>query len=138
DGYVMARYLKETGLKTTVLVLAPEEKISGDALTNLKIVKGLDLEVHHIIDERLWDEHRQLLDRCDYILDGILGTGLNSPVKGFYKRVIDEVNSLQRPVMSIDIPSGLNADSGQVLGSAIKEVSMRIPGRSWVPRSRPP
>jgi len=120
DGYVMARYLKETGLKTTVLVLAPEEKISGDALTNLKIVKGLGLEVYHILDERLWNEHRHLLDRCDYILDGILGTGLSSPVRGLYKRVIDEVNSLQRPVMSIDIPSGLNADSGQVLGSAIK------------------
>ncbi|MBW2064980.1 MAG: NAD(P)H-hydrate dehydratase [Deltaproteobacteria bacterium] len=120
DGYVMARYLNEAGLKLTVLVLAPEGKISGDALTNLNIIKELGLEIRHVPGQEQWAENQHLIDRSDYIIDGIFGTGLSSQVRGFYRDVIEIVNSMEAPVMSIDIPSGLDADSGQVLGSAIR------------------
>ncbi|MBW1996972.1 MAG: NAD(P)H-hydrate dehydratase [Deltaproteobacteria bacterium] len=120
DGYVMARYLKEAGLKPTVLVLAPEGKISGDALTNLNIIKELGLEIHHVPGQEQWSENQHFIKRSDYVIDGIFGTGLSSRVRGFYRDVIEKVNSVEAPVMSIDIPSGLDADSGQVLGSAIR------------------
>jgi len=120
DGYVIARYLHNAGFKITVLVLAPLEKISGDALTNLKIIRSMDLKIIAVPGEKEWQMHQSLLTRCDYIIDGILGTGLNAPVRGFYAQVIEDVNSAAKPVMAIDMPSGLNADTGQIMGVAIK------------------
>ena len=120
DGYVMARYLHNAGLKMTVLVLAPFEKISGDALINLDLIRGLGLEILEVPTAKRWQTHRSLLGQCHYIIDGIFGTGLNAPVRGFYAQVIQEVNSARNPVMAIDIPSGLNADTGQIMGNAVK------------------
>ncbi len=119
DGYVVARYLHEKGLKTTVIVLSPLEKITGDARTNLEIISHLDLEILRVpgIDE--WLKCRPLIETCDFIVDGLLGTGLNSPVRGFYDEVIEAVNLSARPLMAIDIPSGLNADTGRIMGKAI-------------------
>ncbi len=120
DGYVVARYLHEKGLKTSVIVLARLEKVKGDALTNLEIIRrmGLDIVECPGIDE--WNRYRPTIETCDFIVDGLLGTGLNAPVRGFYATVIEDINAVNRPVMAIDIPSGLNADTGQIMGKAIR------------------
>jgi hydroxyethylthiazole kinase-like uncharacterized protein yjeF len=117
---VVARYLHEKGLKTTVIVLARPEKIKGDALTNLEIIRRMDLDILECpgIDE--WAGCHSTIEACDFIVDGLLGTGLNAPVRGFYAKVIEDVNAVDRPVMAIDIPSGLNADTGQIMGKAIR------------------
>ena len=120
DGYVMARYLKKAGVAVTVIVFSELKKISGDARINLDVIQRMDTEILEIPDAKKWIKGRRIMGACDVIIDGILGTGLNSPVKGFYRKVIEEVNSLDKPVMSIDIPSGLNADTGQIMGVAIK------------------
>jgi hydroxyethylthiazole kinase-like uncharacterized protein yjeF len=120
DGYVMARYLSEAGLNVTVLVLAEFSKIAGDALVNLKILRRMGLKVQEVPTEALWKKKRRLLQDSDFIIDGILGTGLNSAVRGFYARVIEELNKANKPVTAIDIPSGLNADTGQVMGVAVQ------------------
>jgi len=119
DGYVIARYLHEAGLRVTVLVLSSLDKISGDARTNLNIAKGMDLEIREVPDGKAWKGCASLLMESDYIIDGILGTGLRSEVKGFYGRVIEAINGASKPVMSIDIPSGINADTGEVMGTAV-------------------
>ncbi len=120
DGYVMARYIKEAGVAVTVILLSELKKISGDARTNLDVIQRLNIEVLEIPDAKKWVKGRRVVRACDAIIDGILGTGLNSPVRGFYRKVIEEVNALSKPVMSIDIPSGLNADTGQIMGVAMK------------------
>ena len=120
DGYVMARVLSEAGLKVTVLVLAEFKKIAGDALVNLEILRRMGLEIQEVPSEEQWKKQRRLLKDCDFIIDGLLGTGLNSSVRGFYARVIEEVNRANKPVTAIDIPSGLNADTGQVMGVAVQ------------------
>ncbi len=120
DGFVMARYLHEAGLKVTVMVLSEPNKISGDALINLEVIRHMHLKVLEIPRQEEWLQRRQVMKGCDFIIDGILGTGLNSPVRAFYGQVIEGVNSSGKPVMSIDIPAGLNADTGQVMGAAIK------------------
>ena len=119
DGYVMARYLHEKGLKVTVIVLSQLERISGDALVNLEIIRRMGLEVLEVPASDEWAGLSRMITGCDFVIDGILGTGLNSPVRGFYGQVIKEINALNKPVMAIDIPSGLNADTGQVMGLAI-------------------
>ncbi|MBW1801534.1 MAG: NAD(P)H-hydrate epimerase, partial [Deltaproteobacteria bacterium] len=120
DGYVMARYLHQKKLTVTVLVLSALEKISGDARINLDIIKRLGLDILEVSGPDEWAKCRRTVSECDIIIDGILGTGLNSSVRGFYGQVIEEINALNRPVMAIDIPSGLNADTGQVMGVAVK------------------
>ncbi|MDY7037303.1 MAG: NAD(P)H-hydrate dehydratase [Thermodesulfobacteriota bacterium] len=120
DGYVMARYLHEAGLKVSVVVLSEFTKISGDALTNLKVIRRMNLDVREVPGTDEWGKCNEAIKSCDFIIDGILGTGLNSPIRGFYGKVIEETNALKKPLMAIDIPSGLNADTGQIMGLAIE------------------
>jgi NAD(P)H-hydrate epimerase len=120
DGYVMARYLHGAGMKVTVVVLSELGKIAGDARVNLEIIRRLGLEILEVPGTVDWEGHAGLLKHSHYLVDGILGTGLNAEVKGFYRQVIEEVNGMGKPVMAVDIPSGLNADTGQVMGAAVR------------------
>ena len=120
DGYVMARYLHQRGYAGTVLVLSEFGKITGDALTNLDIARRMGMDVRAVPDIQAWETCRDLLGESDFVVDGILGTGLSSPVRGFYKQVIEDLNASGNVVMAIDIPSGLHADTGAVMGAAVK------------------
>ncbi|MBN2125940.1 MAG: NAD(P)H-hydrate dehydratase [Deltaproteobacteria bacterium] len=120
DGYVMARYLHQAGMEVGVIVLAQTDRITGDARVNLDIIRHLEIELREAPDAGSWQECRERLFRADYLIDGILGTGLNSPVRGFYREVIEEINAQDTSVTAIDIPSGLNADTGQAMGVAVK------------------
>jgi len=120
DGYVMARVLSEAGLQVIVLVLAEFKNITGDALLNLEILRRMGVEIQEVPSEEQWKKQRRHLKGCDFIIDGLLGTGLHSPVKGFYARVIGDLNKTNKPVTAIDIPSGLNADTGQPMGVAVQ------------------
>jgi hydroxyethylthiazole kinase-like uncharacterized protein yjeF len=120
DGYVMARYLHQAGFDVVVVILSKYEKIAGDALINLEIIRKMGLEIVYVSHSNEWDALCPSLKDCDFIIDGILGTGLHSPVRDFYAQVIENVNASGNPVMAIDIPSGLNADTGQVMGVAIQ------------------
>lgn len=125
DGFVVARYLMQMGVRTDVFLFAPRERIAGDSLSNLKLLETLvkvcpqgslteisDMESLNRIDDNL--------ARADLMVDALLGTGLTSDVRGVLKTAIDRVNALACKVLSIDIPSGLNADTGCVQGTAIK------------------
>jgi NAD(P)H-hydrate epimerase len=120
DGYVMARYLREAHLLPTVLMLSSLDRISGDALLNLRILQRTGVHILEVPTETEWKAHRHLLSEGDLIVDAILGTGLRSPVKDFFALVIGDINAAGRPVLSVDIPSGLNADTGQPMGVAVR------------------
>lgn len=120
DGYVMARYLHNKGLNVIVILLCETDRISGDALTNLEIIKKMNLEIIEAANVERWTSVSKLLDDSDYIIDGILGTGLNSDVRDYYGQVLNDVNGSGKAIMAIDIPSGINADNGQIMGTAMK------------------
>ena len=145
DGYVIARYLHQAGLKVTVIVLAETANVGGDALLNLEIIRRMGLSIVQAARREDWDRESKRMSTCDYIIDGILGTGLNAPVRGMYEEIIEAVNRSRKPVMAIDIPSGLNADTGQAMGKAIranltvtfgfpKAGQLVYPGAEWVGR----
>ncbi len=120
DGYVVARYLHNAGLKPAVIILSPLDRIQGDALINLNIIQAMGLEILVRPDVESWNETYGILDKAHYVVDAILGTGINSPVREFYAKVIEDINTSCKPVMAIDIPSGINADTGAIMGVAVR------------------
>jgi ADP-dependent NAD(P)H-hydrate dehydratase / NAD(P)H-hydrate epimerase len=120
DGLAVARYLANRGISCRVFLFAAHEEIKGDASANLGILKRMGVAVQEVLNLEEWEGQKALVGSSDLLLDGIFGTGLKGPVEGFFREIIESVNSLKKPVVAIDIPSGLDADSGQVLGACIQ------------------
>jgi NAD(P)H-hydrate epimerase len=123
DGFVIARYLAERHINATVYLLAEAAKIKGDAAANLKRLAALKIPLIEIPDEDAFSKLKTDLSRFGLLVDAILGTGLTSDVRGFFKAVIDFINDLNRngtPVFAVDMPSGLNSDTGQPCGTCIR------------------
>ena len=119
DGFVMARYLKQKGIQVQGYLLADADRVQGDALANLNLLKPLEVPVVEIPDEASFSRIKSEMLGIDIWIDAILGTGLKSDVKGYFKTIIDYINRLGKPIFAVDIPSGLNSDSGQPCGACI-------------------
>lgn len=115
DGYVIARLLDRRGWSVRVIILAERGQIRGDALTNLE---RLDPEMLFFTDAAT--EIRAETGRADLIVDAMLGTGLSSDIAGIYRQAVELVNASGRPVLAVDIPSGIHGATGRVLGSAVR------------------
>ncbi|PLY01088.1 MAG: bifunctional ADP-dependent NAD(P)H-hydrate dehydratase/NAD(P)H-hydrate epimerase [Desulfuromonas sp.] len=118
DGYVIARHLLNRGWQVLTIVLAAAEKITGDARINLDILLKSEAEVLFVTDS---DELERLLPQLDPIIvvDALFGTGLFSAVSGLYEKAIDWANEAAEAIIAVDIPSGIDATSGKVLGTAV-------------------
>ncbi|MBW1916457.1 MAG: NAD(P)H-hydrate dehydratase [Deltaproteobacteria bacterium] len=120
DGFVVARYLAHEGLPVEVLLLAEKAQVRGDALTNLDILEQIGVRVEEVTSgEALLPRIRDVYN-SELIVDAMFGTGLNAEVRGLYQQVIELLNELPVPVLAVDFPSGLCADSGQPLGVAVE------------------
>ncbi len=113
DGFVVARLAKQAGLAVQLICTVDESRYVGDALQ----AKQAWLKSGGTIlsQERL----SECLTTADVIIDGLLGTGLSGQVREETRAIIDSVNRCEKPVIAIDIPSGLCSDTGTVLGCAI-------------------
>jgi NAD(P)H-hydrate epimerase len=120
DGFVIARCLAEKGIKVGVYLLAKTDAVKGDAAANLKHLSALNVTVKEIPDEDTFSKTKSSLSSCGLIVDAILGTGLTSEVRGLFKTVINFINDTGIAVFAVDIPSGLNSDTGQPCGSCIR------------------
>jgi ADP-dependent NAD(P)H-hydrate dehydratase / NAD(P)H-hydrate epimerase len=124
DGWVMARYLMEKQIPVSVFLLSARDRVKGDAKANMDLVEKLlqyfpDCAVVEIPDAAALDREKIRLTHHDLFVDAIFGTGLNSDVRGMFKTVIQCINQTNKPVFAVDIPSGLNADTGAVCGVCI-------------------
>lgn len=109
DGYVVARLAKEAGLNVLVQFTAPPKTPDAAAMAALCDKAG--------VVSMIWDGE---LRPADIYVDALLGTGLSAPVTGVMAAMISALNHLGRPVVAIDVPTGIDADTGAVLGTAIK------------------
>jgi len=112
DGYVLARLLHESGRQAEVLFLSDPDSLAGDALRAAQDYLAAGGEVQAFTDS--------LPVQADLLVDALLGTGLDRPVEAGYRLAIERLNEHQAPVLAADIPSGLHADSGRILGVAVK------------------
>ncbi len=110
DGYVVAALAQEAGLKVEIVQLGDASSIAGDALVHYQKAQQLGVPTHT----------DGALPSADLIIDGLLGTGLDREVVGSWRAVIEAVNRHPAPVVAIDIPSGLHADTGAVMGVAVE------------------
>jgi hydroxyethylthiazole kinase-like uncharacterized protein yjeF len=117
DGLVVARKIHSSGGEAKVFLLDDEAKFKGATRKNFEIVSRMPIEMSRVssIDSVI----PELVD-CDAIVDAIFGTGLVRKVSGIYKDVIQLINESQSVVFSVDIPSGVNGDTGEVMGVAVK------------------
>ncbi len=111
DGYVLARLARAAGLQVTVFALSDPARLGGDAARAYADFHGAGGTVS--------DFDAQALGDADVLVDGLLGTGLDRRVEGPYAACIAALNAAARPVLALDIPSGLHADSGAVMGLAV-------------------
>src|SRR5512134_391141 len=119
DGFVVARTLLQRGIDTSVFVIGAVSEIHGDARTNLEILGRLGVTVVEINDEQTWELHFSEIARCSLIVDAIFGTGLRSAVGGMLETVIADVNASDIPIVSVDLPSGMSADTPHLVGDCI-------------------
>lgn len=123
DGLVIARHLFNQGIAVTVYLLKEADKIKGDALINLNIARLMGVPIKEILSENDLEREKANIHNADIILDAILGTGTSGEISGFLVNIINFLNDTHKPIISIDIPSGLDADTGFPLGCCIRAMS---------------
>ncbi|MFC1492397.1 NAD(P)H-hydrate dehydratase, partial [candidate division KSB1 bacterium] len=109
DGYVIARELKRLAADVRVYVFGKKTDISGDALVNYSIIQKMGLKIEHINSDAALSK---IPDSADIVVDALLGTGIKGEVRGILGKAISKINSINAAVVAVDLPSGLNSDTG--------------------------
>ncbi|MBI5555325.1 MAG: NAD(P)H-hydrate epimerase [Elusimicrobia bacterium] len=135
DGLVAARWLHHYGMEVEVFFLGNLAKSSLETRLNFDITENLRLPLHWIQDN--WPSLKEQIGYFNLIIDGLLGIGAHGQVLGLYKNIIDDLNANGVKIISIDIPSGLNADTGQPLGSCLSAAVTVTLGFPKIGFSRP-
>ncbi|MDD5544282.1 MAG: NAD(P)H-hydrate dehydratase [Acidobacteriia bacterium] len=122
DGLVAARHLIDRGVTPHIALFSNYERVEGDAKVQLDALIERTVRPHFLITSEEWREYRSALPTPDVIIDALLGTGLSQPAHGLIAEVIADI-PLHFPaclVISVDLPSGLNADSQEILQPSIR------------------
>jgi hydroxyethylthiazole kinase-like uncharacterized protein yjeF len=120
DGLVVTRHLFNAGAEVKTFLLAPPEEIKGDARINLAIAQKMQAKICPVLVERDLQRVDIALLYPDLIVDAIYGTGFKGAAQGVAGRVIEMINRVGKPVVAVDLPSGLEADTGNVHGPCIQ------------------
>ena len=121
DVFAAARHLKEMGFEIFVWIAGQESQIDGDARRHLDLLKAEEVEVESFASPEDWESNSAYPLPVDFIIDGLLGTGSTGPARGVVASAIRYINSAANEafVISIDIPSGMNADTGVAHGDCV-------------------
>ncbi len=120
DGLVVARHLLNQNAEVNVLLLAQPGELQGDARTNLKIYQKMGGRIFPLLEEGHLQRADISLLYADLVVDAIFGTGFKGAAGGLAAEVINMINKGHRKVLAVDLPSGLEADSGRVFGPCIQ------------------
>ncbi len=113
DGFALARKLHNAAVPVTISLYADPDRVTGDAKANLDIIQRMNLRI---------DEPAPSLPPTNntLLIDALLGTGLTNNVRGPIATAIDQINNANAPTLAIDIPSGLDCDTGKPLSAAVR------------------
>lgn len=116
DGFVVARLLSEAGVLCDTFLLGSSQDLRGDAAANFTLLTTLGYRVQSL---RTVDE-MPALSGVDFVIDALLGTGVRGSLTGLLAEVVSRLNQSGRPILSVDLPTGMNADTGAVEGPCIR------------------
>jgi ADP-dependent NAD(P)H-hydrate dehydratase / NAD(P)H-hydrate epimerase len=119
DGFVVARTLLQRGIEAVVFLLGSVAEVQGDARTNLEVLGHIGLTIVEITTAQEWELHFSEVSECDIVVDAIVGTGLRGRLTGLFETVVADLNELGVPIVAIDLPTGLSADTAELAGEAI-------------------
>lgn len=120
DGFVMARALRRRGAAVEVFLFGRAAAVGGDARRNLDAWKRAGGAVREVVDDAAVAALRPRLSKAACVIDALLGTGLQADVTGTYAAAVELMNACGVPVFAVDIPSGLDADTGRPRGIAVR------------------
>ena len=122
DGYVIARGLSNSGFSVVVVICGDRNKIKGDAKINLEILErlGQPIEQLELSDRDIPGRIKVFAGDADMLVDALFGTGLRGQLSDEFIQLIESINARNCPVMAVDIPSGLDCDSGLPLGAGVR------------------
>ncbi|MBA3271865.1 MAG: NAD(P)H-hydrate dehydratase [Acidobacteria bacterium] len=138
DGFVVARTLHQRGVDVSVFVVGQVAEIKGDSRINIEILGRLGVTVVEIADEGQWELHFSEISEHDLIVDALFGTGLKAALSGIYETVIADINASAIAVVSIDLPSGMSADTPDLIGACVEATVTVTLGAPKLPLILPP
>ncbi|MBW9151722.1 NAD(P)H-hydrate dehydratase [Clostridium estertheticum] len=120
DGFVVARHLLNRGNHVEVFYLGSDENMSADALVNFNIIRNMGAKIIEVNNNEELEILKESIIQCEITIDAIFGTGLSREVKGIYSLAITIMNENSKYILSIDVPSGFECNSGKVMGNCIR------------------
>ena len=136
DGIVIARQLAHIGHNVHLFLVSPSDSFTGEAAVNLQIAQNLELRIDEILTEAAPRTEKGVplnhITSCELLVDAIFGTGLHGEVREPIATLINTINNLSIPILSVDLPSGLDADTGSPLGTCVRAdrtVTIGLPKR---------
>ena len=118
DGLVAARHLFVKGVNVNVFIVGGVSNFGTDTELNFRILRKIGVNAFPLLADR--DLAKVKIPENHIVVDAIFGVGVNRPIIGFHRRAIDKLNALKNMIISIDIPSGFNADNGNNWGACVK------------------
>ena len=119
DALTAARYLSNSGARVKIFLVGNKNHRTESLNTQIRILRSMTVEIQQLESDRAWERLQITLRFADAVVDGILGTGFFGEIRPSALRLIRLINSMSKPVISIDIPSGVEADTGFVGEAAI-------------------
>ncbi len=134
DGLVAARYLHEKGYPVEVFLFSEGKKLKVDPARNFVANAKRSIPCRVVGEHFAWDAVPQLLQEPEVVIDALFGVGLDKEIKEPYLGLIKNLNRANRKVVSVDIPSGLDSDTGKILGACVKAtvtVALGLPKKGF-------
>ncbi len=138
DGFVVARTLLQRGVEVSTFLVGDVGQVRGDARINLEVLGHLGHTIVEISDSQAWELHFSEIRGCDMLIDALFGTGLSTPLAGLLETIVADINASDLPVVAVDLPSGLSADSAEPIGPHIDATMTVTLGAPKLPLVLPP
>ncbi|CCQ96655.1 NAD(P)H-hydrate epimerase [[Clostridium] ultunense Esp] len=120
DGLAIARHLILTNKAIDLFIIGNLDKGTKDFNINLNILNNLGINFTHITRDEDLDRLKDSINSNDLTIDSIFGIGITREVEGLFRKTIDTLNKYSKDILSVDIPSGLDGDTGKILGISVK------------------
>jgi len=132
DGFVAARLLRNKRIAVTVIPLFPLTQLKPEAAAQANLAETAGVKIRPALSKNDIPELQGWLNRSVIVIDAILGVGLTRPLTGWLAEAVELINQADRPILAVDIPSGIDSDSGEVLGTAIRATAtLPIAAYKW-------